>query len=234
MTQKIKKGFTLIELMIVVAIIGILAAIAIPNFVKFQAKTKQKEADTQLKAIFTAQKSNFPMLNGYWSDIAEIGYAPERGNRYVYDLGAVATSVAAGTEVACAQFLDRSNAAGLPAAGTCGVEADVDRHGATFAQATLFGLMGAGNLPAMFIPAGTNMALTNVGVNGAQCPSCDFAARAYSNIDNDATADLAWISSQTLETAAVAGCSQAMTVALGNAYTPGNPAPVVDDVCAEL
>ena len=52
-----KKGFTLIELMIVVAIIGILAAIAIPNFLKFQAKSKQSEAKTNLGAIFTGQIS---------------------------------------------------------------------------------------------------------------------------------------------------------------------------------
>ena len=64
MTTK-KKGFTLIELMIVVAIIGILAAIAIPNFVKFQAKGKQSEANAQLKAIFSAQKANFPINQGH-------------------------------------------------------------------------------------------------------------------------------------------------------------------------
>jgi len=50
-------GFTLIELMIVVAIIGILAAIAIPNFVRFQLKAKTSEGKAILAAIRTAQES---------------------------------------------------------------------------------------------------------------------------------------------------------------------------------
>ena len=53
--KKLSKGFTLIELMIVVAIIGILAAIAIPNFLKFQCKAKQSEAKTALKAVYTTE-----------------------------------------------------------------------------------------------------------------------------------------------------------------------------------
>jgi type IV pilus assembly protein PilA len=47
------QGFYLIELMIVVAIIGILAAIAIPNFLQYQMKSRQSEAKTNLQAIKT-------------------------------------------------------------------------------------------------------------------------------------------------------------------------------------
>ncbi len=78
------RGFTLIELMIVVAIIGILAAIAIPNFIKFQARSKQGEAKANLKAWFTTQRAFLQEKDRYESDIKIVGYAPERGNRYAY------------------------------------------------------------------------------------------------------------------------------------------------------
>ena len=55
--RKSNKGFTLIELMIVVAIIGILAAIAIPNFLRFQLKSKSSEGKVNIAAIRTAQES---------------------------------------------------------------------------------------------------------------------------------------------------------------------------------
>src|ERR1700674_5111610 len=86
MKKLVQKGFTLIELMIVVAIIGILAAIAIPNFIKFQARSKQSEAKANMKAIFTAQKAFFQEKDRYSSLTGEVGFSPERNNRYAYYL----------------------------------------------------------------------------------------------------------------------------------------------------
>ena len=88
-----EKGFTLIELMIVVAIIGILAAIAIPNFLKFQARTRQSEAKANLKAIFTSKKSWFAERNTYACDWC--GWSPEKG--YVYNYYNGNTSITDGS-----------------------------------------------------------------------------------------------------------------------------------------
>jgi type IV pilus assembly protein PilA len=77
-------GFTLIELMIVVAIIGILAAIAIPNFLKFQCKSKQSEAKTNLSGIFTAEKSFFGEYNTYGTDLISINWQPDGTPLYLY------------------------------------------------------------------------------------------------------------------------------------------------------
>ena len=64
------EGFTLIELMIVVAIIGILAAIAIPNFLQYQRRARTSEARTNLGAIRTSE-TTFYAENGCYLDTAQ-------------------------------------------------------------------------------------------------------------------------------------------------------------------
>ena len=76
------KGFSLVELMVVVAIIGILASIAVPNFQRFQAKTRQSEAKSKLTAIYTSEKAFHAEWNFYYGSLVDIGVQLEGESRY--------------------------------------------------------------------------------------------------------------------------------------------------------
>ena len=89
------RGFTLIELMIVFAIVGILAAIAIPSYIDYMAKAQQSEAKLQLGAIFTLMVSYADGLDntGYTSaTIDNIGFSVSGVRRYSYTLEGLAAS----------------------------------------------------------------------------------------------------------------------------------------------
>ncbi|NCN26494.1 prepilin-type N-terminal cleavage/methylation domain-containing protein [bacterium] len=72
-----KKGFTLIELMVVVAIIGILASVAVPQFRRFQGKAKQANAKAELTGIYMTEQTFFTEYNTYHSNLADMGYVPD-------------------------------------------------------------------------------------------------------------------------------------------------------------
>lgn len=65
--MRTNKGFSLVELMIVVAIIGILAAIAIPNFITMQLKAKRGEVPGNVDGIKTAELAYDAAFDGYVS-----------------------------------------------------------------------------------------------------------------------------------------------------------------------
>ena len=72
-----EKGFTLIELMIVIAIIGILAAIAIPQFSAYRVRSYNSAANADLRNAATAQEAYFVDAQSYaeaWTRITGSSY----------------------------------------------------------------------------------------------------------------------------------------------------------------
>lgn len=137
-------GFSLVELMVVVAIIGILATIAVPNFQRFQAKAKQSNAKVELSGIYTAEKAFFTEYQTYHGNLPGIGFLPDGydssgnsvGNSVRYYASAAGTPIAAGSAGGWPAALPTPAAfAGFGASGTvCNVAASVTLGSATVSQ----------------------------------------------------------------------------------------------------
>jgi type IV pilus assembly protein PilA len=90
-------GFSLVELMVVVGIIGLLAAIAVPQFSKFQARARQSESKALLASIFTGEKAFFAEWNAYTASMTNAGVGTT-GNKLRYNGGvAEGANVCTGT-----------------------------------------------------------------------------------------------------------------------------------------
>ena len=176
-----KRGFTLIELMIVVAIIGILAAIAIPNFIKFQARSKQSEAKSNLKGAYTAQKAYFQEYTAYSNNAGKLGFAPERGNRYAYNLGPSALPATSPHYLKEANQLRTTETIAATAASLIQVDqfkfGDVAAADAALTMSVLTGVPNTGK-------AGVYQNTTTTAWN--------FLVTAVGNVDNDTLAQDQW------------------------------------------
>ncbi|QSQ23961.1 fimbrial protein [Pyxidicoccus parkwayensis] len=142
---------------------GIMSAIAIPNFIKFKARSKQAECKMNLKAWYTAQKAHFNSASAYDPDLSVVGFAPERANRYAYFAGE-------------GPMESRAQAAAEPVANAVAVDVD------TFKYPTLRSLSAA-DLPRDVVD--------RLGLSG-QCPKCNITLACAGNVDSDDTLDV-WV-----------------------------------------
>ncbi|MCB0357920.1 MAG: prepilin-type N-terminal cleavage/methylation domain-containing protein [Bdellovibrionales bacterium] len=181
------KGFSLIELMIVVAIIGILSAIAIPNFQRFQMKSRQSEAKNSMAAVYQAEKAFHQEWGQYFADWRDIGYAPEGSMKYW-----VATSNAAGA-------ISPSMASGYMGPSDVG---GLGGQMAVYFNSTLYCTGNANVAPfSTCVPDGDYQvaaAIAAAQANAAAVTNSTFSAAAGSDLDRGADANYdVWVIDET-------------------------------------
>lgn len=187
------RGFTLIELMIVVAIIGILSSVAVPYFIQYQARARQGEVKAELKSWYNAVTSVYAERGTYYETIADSGFSPQRGNRYQYIFsstcsyevrsGVNPTSTAQDNCITVDQFK-------FPTFALTPTPRDV-----TFSY--------AGPNPNPGTPAGI----------GGGCPNCSIRGMAAGDIDFETRGVDTWVISTKDATVSAPGCGVSDTAA---------------------
>jgi type IV pilus assembly protein PilA len=154
----------LANIVLTAAMVPVLALTAIPNFIHFQTRAKQPEAKANLKAAFVAERAYYEEKDAYSPNVSEVGFVPERGNRYAYLFDSKG------------HLSDRSGAVENADPAATGVDMDRFKWGA---------------LPPLSPDylTRTYAGGAKLGVTGS-CPKCDIVMVAVGNIDNDPTLDV--------------------------------------------
>jgi type IV pilus assembly protein PilA len=175
------EGFTLVELMVVVAIIGILSAVAIPNFKKYQAKSKTSEAKLQLSAAYTALQSWYSDYDNYSTCLNLMGYDPsvELAQRF-YAVGLAAAL--AGNPANNASAVTNGAPPSCSSAAAEGTDAVVE----TSATNTT-GYSGGKLVAGVAARVAGDLTATNIGTL-IQTTATTFVIGALGNIDSSKTA----------------------------------------------
>lgn len=90
-------GFTLIEVMIVVAVIAIIAAVAIPSYNSSILKSKRAIGKGELMEVLSEQEQYFVNNKGYATTLASLGYSVDANDAYYIDSDGIASSASTGS-----------------------------------------------------------------------------------------------------------------------------------------
>jgi type II secretory pathway pseudopilin PulG len=146
--------------------LGTVAAIALPNFIHYNKRATTSEVKSNLKAAFSAERSYFMEKDAYSESAEQIGFQPERGNRYRYFLAPHGDMLIQGAP-------------------------DGGAHSSVGADLKKDLLVGNAMLEAG-VPSAL---LGSTGIKGT-CPDCNITIVAAGNIDSDPTVDVWSISTE--------------------------------------